>query len=204
MSNYPDSKNDPLTCRYGKTFPRLDIGTYSYNSSRLSLFFQSYQARHLQSSLLMNFIGLTHRLPAVALLTYLPALTFAHPLHTNNSVICNQADWRNLLLFFLVNYASHAATIALPAGAKPLTSIPWILIALFFPLSGLGRAIGFLLSYPLYKPLDKPDLDEVKKAAIRGALVVTRWTTEWRPATTHREKVYLKLLRKPEIEAYVV
>jgi hypothetical protein len=131
------------------------------------------------------------------LATCLPALSFALPLPTGITnaltVVCNPTDWRSLLLFLLVNYASHAATVPLPPGGTTLTNLPWIAIALMFPFAGLGKSVALILTQGLYADEKIRKFPEVRRAAIRGAFVVAMRTPQWKPASTHEERVYLKL-----------
>jgi len=152
----------------------------------------------------MHSYGLTLRFSAFAYLilaTCLPALSFALPLPHNviqAAVVCNRTDWRSLLLFLLVNYASHAATVPLPPGGTLLTNLPWVTIALMFPLAGLGKSVALILTQGLYVNERFREAPEVRRAAIRGAFVVAMRTPQWKPATMHEDQVYLKLRSSPK------
>jgi hypothetical protein len=142
--------------------------------------------------------GLNFRLPTLLFCAYLPTLSFALPIpdaKTIRTVICTPTDWQSLFLFFLVNYASHAATVPLPPGGTVVTNLPWVIIALMFPLAGLGKSVALILTQGLYvgEKFRHDRAPEVRRAAIRGAFIVAMRTQEWKPATTHEEQVYLKL-----------
>jgi hypothetical protein len=142
------------------------------------------------------YFGLHLRLPAFLYYACLPALSFALPIpiaKTIRTVVCNPTDWQSLLLFFLVNYASHAATVPLSPGGTLITNLPWVTIALMFPLAGLGKSVALILTQGLYVDERFRTAPEVRRAAIRGAFVVAMRTPQWKPATTHEEQVYLKL-----------
>jgi hypothetical protein len=106
------------------------------------------------------------------------------------TISCQPIVWTQVLVFFLLNYAAHAATIISIPGAKWWANAQWQIVALIFPFAGLGRAIGLLISHRRYGD------DELGKAMAVGAVVVVGRSKNWQPRTREGgegELVYVHL-----------
>ena len=119
--------------------------------------------------------------------------SFALPLHSNDDsitllVTCVPADFKSVLIFFLANYAVHAATVPSVAG-RPVISMFWIIASLFYPFFGLIRSIILFSHYIFAK-------DEIGKAISQGAVMVAARSKDWVPRFTRNELIYVGLLRK--------
>ncbi|TFK46064.1 hypothetical protein OE88DRAFT_1729287 [Heliocybe sulcata] len=99
------------------------------------------------------------------------------PVHTRTSIVCVEASWRDLCLFFLTNYLAHAATTLSTPGGRFLDSIAWRLVAVLVPFASLGRSIEALWRWMIARGWT----DGLHAAWGRGALIVVARTSTWRP-----------------------
>ncbi|KAF2704049.1 hypothetical protein K504DRAFT_538506 [Pleomassaria siparia CBS 279.74] len=99
----------------------------------------------------------------------------------NGSLLCLPARWTTLLRFFALNYVAHAFTIWTRPGESIAEKLFSIILALFFPVSGLGRGLDALYRHASFHTNGHylrgifglgPDLNEyeIYKAARAGAL----------------------------------
>ncbi|KDQ55300.1 hypothetical protein JAAARDRAFT_333000 [Jaapia argillacea MUCL 33604] len=102
------------------------------------------------------------------------------------SVICSPATWHNIIVFFMINYAAHAATIPAAAGATWYDTMFWTVVCLLLPFAGLGKAMGLVLNYTWVGD------SELEKAWARDALLVVARSNAWEPSD-EPEEVYVKL-----------
>ena len=128
------------------------------------------------------------------LTTFLPA-SFALPLHSESDnsirvvlVTCVPADFKSVFIFFLANYAVHAATVP-SVARRPTISVIWIIGSLFYPFFGLIRSIVLLSHYTLSK-------DQIGKAISQGAVMVAARSRDWVPRFTRNELIYVGLLQE--------
>jgi hypothetical protein len=79
-------------------------------------------------------------------------LPLSSPLHFSDDckVLCRPAKWTDVLIFYLGNYAAHAATTKLSPGASTFSSILSIVAALLFPTSGVLRGSKAILSRAIF------------------------------------------------------
>jgi len=70
------------------------------------------------------------------------------PNHGNPNLCCGPAKWSDIVVFYLGNYAAHAATTRLIPGQDmlSLSGATAILGALLFPTSGVGRGFDAIIS----------------------------------------------------------
>lgn len=99
--------------------------------------------------------------------------------HDDGHVLCVYGNsWRATLYittFFLINYAAHAATIKSNPGDRTSVTICNMALALFFPVSGLMRAINAIVRFGR---LGDSDLE---KACRSGALCMVVRMDGWLP-----------------------
>ena len=60
--------------------------------------------------------------------------------HGNPNLVCFPAQWKNVVIFFLGNYVTHAATVITAPGSSILLIFLKVAFALCFP--GSGASIG--------------------------------------------------------------
>jgi hypothetical protein len=110
-----------------------------------------------------------------ALLTCLLPLCFGLPLPAPQTLQCLAVDWRGILLFFLLNYATHTATVPSMPGAPWWANLQWQVFALLLPFAGLGRAVGLLGNHCACGG------DALGKAMAVGAVAVVGRSQSWEP-----------------------
>ena len=67
--------------------------------------------------------------------------------HGKDGLFCVPTKWYNIVIFFAVNYASHAATVKSRPGQTYSHSVRDVILALAFPYSGLLRAIDTISQF---------------------------------------------------------
>lgn len=112
---------------------------------------------------------------------------YAIPLSLDTSLSCAKSQWRDIIVFFFVNYLAHAATIPSQPGSKWFESLLWSLLSLLLPFAGLGRSIAKIA---VFLEMGK---DDVQKAISQGALVIVARNEDWEPPSTNEELVYVDL-----------
>ncbi|KAH7136981.1 putative pogo transposable element [Dactylonectria estremocensis] len=91
--------------------------------------------------------------------------------HGNCNLLCRPASWTDILVFYLVNYVAHAATVTTRPGQSMLTSLFTIAIALLLP--GGGVRCGIQAIFNLAKFADT-DLQVAARAGALCAVVKIR------------------------------
>ncbi|RYP81204.1 hypothetical protein DL769_002096 [Monosporascus sp. CRB-8-3] len=86
--------------------------------------------------------------------------------HGNCNLLCAPASWSDVLIFFLANYAAHAATVVTLPGESPFDTIRGMIIALVFPSSGVIKAIRVIATGAQTAPTT------LRAAARAGALCI--------------------------------
>ena len=90
--------------------------------------------------------------------------------HGNCNLLCRQAKWTDVIIFYIGNYVAHAATILSKPGQSLLSTICTVLLALLFPSSGVINGIEAMLTLAIFAPT------ELRTAARAGALcMVVKW-----------------------------
>jgi hypothetical protein len=87
-----------------------------------------------------------------------------HTKETPSGVVCDAASWEDVLVFFLLNYVAHAASIRHFPGDSTRTQIWWTLCAVFVPFAGVWRVCQSIANA---RPFEKDPLERAKYA---GAL----------------------------------
>ncbi|KAL6409957.1 hypothetical protein AUP68_06364 [Ilyonectria robusta] len=95
--------------------------------------------------------------------------------HDNPHLVCPPSKWYHILLFYLVNYFSHAATVRSIPGELMLSTIYNAIFALFLPYSGVLRGIEAIVRHGMFYS------DELRRAARSGALCIVIRTKDWEP-----------------------
>jgi len=136
----------------------------------------TYRVHSRAHCLLESHISeIMHILATVFFITFL--LTFnpgaAAPLFACDP--CEATTWRDIFLFYLLNYFTHAATALSPPGARSWVIFKSQLICLLYPFHGLLRAVSLLFSHCVF------GTDELGSALAVGALTVVSRTKTWKP-----------------------
>ena len=97
--------------------------------------------------------------------------------HGNDHLFCIPNRWYNILWFYAINYAAHAATVKSNPGQTLIFSVRDFVFALLWPFSGLLRALETLRrnAWPLR------GLDELNRAARANALCTVARSEDWEP-----------------------
>ncbi|KDQ51465.1 hypothetical protein JAAARDRAFT_211082 [Jaapia argillacea MUCL 33604] len=101
-------------------------------------------------------------------------------------VVCINTTYRDILVFFGVNFLAHAGTIPSIAGARWYETTCWTILALLFPFAGLGRSLGIIIRH---LGEGKSDLRNAEK---QDALLFVVRSAEWMPDRSP-SKVYVEL-----------
>ena len=72
----------------------------------------------------------------------------------DRNLICRPAKWTDILVFYLGNYAAHAATTKSKPGQGLLASFFTVLAALVFPGSGIFRGYEAVRSKAIFAETD--------------------------------------------------
>ena len=114
--------------------------------------------------------------------------------HGDKHLFCESTKWYHVLLFFVANYLSHAATVKARPGQSTAQTIMDFVGALFLPYSGLMRAVEMIMKS------SKPGTSDLHKAANAGALcMVVKPASESKRHREHRHKVARYLGTTPSI-----
>lgn len=97
--------------------------------------------------------------------------------HGVPGLVCTPAKWTSVLLFYVVNYLAHCATIKSYPAETPLETTSAILCALFLPSSGISRAMDSIVR----RPRLRKGLSDLERACVAGALCMVVRGREWRP-----------------------
>jgi len=95
--------------------------------------------------------------------------------HGKDDLFCLPNTWYQIVIFFAVNYGAHAATIRSRPGQTYYHTARDIIFALFFPFSGVMRAIDS------FARCSWPSESDFVKAARAGALCVVVRNIEMEP-----------------------
>jgi hypothetical protein len=104
------------------------------------------------------------------------SVTLAHPLtgstpafnptnHGDPNLRCQPTTFSDIALFYLANYFAHCLTVKTLPGESALASLSGIVLALFFPTSGVVRAVNAIIRNARFGAKD-----EIHGAARAGAL----------------------------------
>ena len=92
--------------------------------------------------------------------------------HGDQHLLCRPTRWTDVAIFFLGNYAAHAATVKTRPGENPIQVILTVTTALLFPTSGVLRAISSASSLAVFAKT------ELRCAARAGALCTVAYYPE--------------------------
>ncbi|CCD47342.1 hypothetical protein BofuT4_P005010.1 [Botrytis cinerea T4] len=120
--------------------------------------------------------------------------------HGNEHILClpiTKDYWPSVaavIIFFATNYLAHAATVKSSPGDDTLLQGCNALLALFFPMSGLLRALNAIVRLPIFAR------NELEKACRAGALCMVVRAPHWRPKTGQKFSVGVVLEDDRDVE----
>ncbi len=94
---------------------------------------------------------------------------------SNLQLLCTPSSWIDVAKFLLVNYAAHSATVKSLPGEVFLSTLKNMMLALFFPVSGVRRGVNAIFQRAVC--YDTP----LKKAARARALCMVIRAPDWKP-----------------------
>jgi hypothetical protein len=97
---------------------------------------------------------------------------------------CRDAKVQDILLYFLLNYVTHAFTLKSFPGDGAIYSVSLSLLSLLFPYAGILKAWDSIRSGTLRK---KPDLERAREA---GALAIVGRDYGWKPKSEGGERIW--------------
>lgn len=97
--------------------------------------------------------------------------------HGDPQVLCTPSQWTDVVTFFLANFFAHVATVKSRPGEPALRGFLFMLLALFFPTSGVKRGLDAIFCHAI---IGGSPLQRAKKA---GALCEVIRTHDWKPRT---------------------
>ena len=114
-----------------------------------------------------------------ALRNFTIALPAGTSTHGDPHLLCPPTQWETIVIFFVVNFIAHAATVKLPPAPSNLIKIQIFFGALLMPSSGMVFAIQAFKQTILGLGKSK-----AQKAAIAGSLCMYARSKDWRPPGT--------------------
>lgn len=98
--------------------------------------------------------------------------------HGNKKILCTPADWKDIVIFFLVNFVAHALTVVVLPGEGPVSHLTNALTSLLFPAFGAYRGLrAIFVGYETIKKKfgDQASEEEqdLRKARRAGALCMS-------------------------------
>ncbi|EIW78138.1 hypothetical protein CONPUDRAFT_145483 [Coniophora puteana RWD-64-598 SS2] len=102
-------------------------------------------------------------------------------------VICKTTTYLDIVVFFVTNYITHAATVPSTAGTKWYSTATWTIVCIFLPFAGLGKSLGLFFRYVQCRQND------MEKALARGALILVKRSKDWKPNEISAEQVYVRV-----------
>jgi hypothetical protein len=101
---------------------------------------------------------------------------------TKNGLLCTRARWYDVVVFFLVNYGAHAATVRKRPGERASHYFWAVVMATLVPFSGLLRGIE-----AMHRRANlKRNVTDLQLAARSGALCIVVRKRSWAPLEGER------------------
>lgn len=92
------------------------------------------------------------------------------------NLYCTNATLGDIAVFYLANYFVHCATVKVLPGENTVSSFAAMALALFFPTTGVTRAICAIVRHARFN-----QKDELRAAARAGALCMLVRSRFWEP-----------------------
>lgn len=102
--------------------------------------------------------------------------SFLLPKRQDPNLDCSPATPWSLFIFFASNYFAHCATVKMYPGSSALGTIVATALALFFPTSGITRAVHSISRNSWFR-----EKNPLEKAAMAGALLMVVRNSSWKP-----------------------
>lgn len=97
---------------------------------------------------------------------------------------CRKANPQDIILYFLLNYVTHAFTLKSFPGDGAIYSVSLSLLSLLFPYAGILKAWDSIRSGTIRS---KPDLERAREA---GALAIVGRDYGWKPKSEGGERIW--------------
>ena len=97
--------------------------------------------------------------------------------HGDSQILCTRSQWTDVATLFLANFFTHVATVKSRPGEPPLRGAFSMLLALFFPTSGVKRGLDAIFRHAI---IGGSPLQKARKA---GALCEVIRAQDWKPQT---------------------
>ena len=94
----------------------------------------------------------------------------------NPNLHCETASFTDIAVFYLANYLAHCATVKMMPGENAQTSFARMVMALFFPTSGIMRAVSAIIRHARITRKN-----ELQVALRAGALCMVVRSRHWKP-----------------------
>lgn len=108
---------------------------------------------------------------------------------TSKAPFCRHSNWTDIVVFVLLNYVAHAATVPSSPGYAWQTTTQWAIVALFLPFAGFARSYSKIFRALFYGR----KTDDIDWALRQGAIYAVARNEHWLPAFTHNDLVQMKL-----------
>jgi hypothetical protein len=96
--------------------------------------------------------------------------------HGDPDLFCTPSTTISVLFFFLANFIAHCATVKSYPAETNVELVVAVILALFFPSSGVIRALDSIL-----RSSRLLQTNEAQRAAKAGALCMVVRTDKWKP-----------------------
>ncbi|KAF1963813.1 hypothetical protein CC80DRAFT_460797 [Byssothecium circinans] len=107
-------------------------------------------------------------------------ITLPFPVGTSNhqtpGLLCVPTKWTDVIMFYLLNYVAHAATVLTRPGERSVDYLVSVIGSVLYPTMGMYRGVEAILSGAVFVKND-----DLRKAARSGALCMVVRGNDWRP-----------------------
>ncbi|KAF2397674.1 hypothetical protein EJ06DRAFT_132453 [Trichodelitschia bisporula] len=169
-------------------YPRTDescgAGIYarcsrSLGRSSISIRTALKMAQTLSFLLLLTILPLVHGVPTPeGAQTFNVSVPEGFTVTNRGNYFCVlPASWFSVMVFYLGNYAAHAATLITYPGEPPIYIVAAVVYALFFPTTGIVRGLNAVFRHARFPWGEQTDM---RSAARAGALCMVVRTPLWR------------------------
>ncbi|KAF2499280.1 hypothetical protein BU16DRAFT_523786 [Lophium mytilinum] len=106
--------------------------------------------------------------------------------YSNTEILCTPTQWEDILVFFLVNYVTHALTVVVLPGEGPGSHLTNALTSLLFPAFGAYRGlraifVGYETVKKKFGDQSSEEEKDLRKARRAGALCMIVRSSDWVP-----------------------
>ena len=95
--------------------------------------------------------------------------------HGDPKLLCTPTKWHDIIVFFLANYVSHAATVKAYPGESSKDLAFAVFLAITFPFSGVARGLEAIMRHASFYR----NANDLQTAARAGALCIIVRDERW-------------------------